>query len=141
MFRDGRPQETSTVIAHLQSTTSLPITLSPKITQSFTIFTKQGNILSTTLQHIGKHAGQPLVAASVTGQSQSHLFYITDHNSGLHLLVDTGPGVIHLQILNTNTNKMDLHYKQLVTPQSRLMILGSSHSISTSVEHFDGPSL
>ena len=49
--------------------------------------------MSTTLQHVGKHAGQPLVVASVIGQSQSHLFYITDCNSGLHLLVDTGTEV------------------------------------------------
>ena len=45
--------------------------------------------MSTTLQYVGKHAGQPLVAVSVTGQSQSRLFYITDHNSGFHLQEDT----------------------------------------------------
>ena len=49
--------------------------------------------MSTTLQHVGKTAGQPLVAASVTGQSHSCLFYIIDRNSGLHLLVDTGAEV------------------------------------------------
>ena len=57
--------------------------------------------MSTTLQHVGKHAGQPLIAASVTGQSQSGLFYITDRNSGLHLLVDTGAEVSVVPPTNT----------------------------------------
>ena len=153
--RDSRPQKTSIVIAHLQSITSALITLPMTITWSFTIYTKQRVILvsstfwklstyiTTTLQLVWKRVSQPLVAASVTCQSQSHLFYSKDHNSGLHLLADTGTEVseFHLQILNANTNKMDLHYKQLITLQSRLMVLSSSHSISASVENFDSPSL
>ena len=57
--------------------------------------------MSATLQHVGKHAGQPLVAVSVTDQSPSHLFYITDRNSGLHLLVDTGAEVSVVPPTNT----------------------------------------
>ena len=60
--------------------------------------------MSTTLQHVGKHAGQPLVVASVTGQSQSRLFYITDHKSGLHLLVDSGSKVRVVPPTNTERN-------------------------------------
>ena len=57
--------------------------------------------MSTTLQHIGKTAGQPLVAASVTGQSHSCLFYIIDRNNRLHLLVDTGAEVSVVPPINT----------------------------------------
>ena len=57
--------------------------------------------MSTTLQHVRKHSGQPLVVASVTGQSQSRLFYITDCKSGLHLLVDTGAEVSVVPPTNT----------------------------------------
>ena len=57
--------------------------------------------MSTTLQHVRKHSGQPLVVASVTGQSQSRLFYITDRKSGLHLLVDTGAEVSVVPPTNT----------------------------------------
>ena len=57
--------------------------------------------MSTTLQHVGKHAGQPLIATSVTGQPQSRLFYITDHNSGLHLVADTGTEVSVVPPTNT----------------------------------------
>ena len=57
--------------------------------------------MSTTLQHVGKHASQPPVAANVTGQSQSRLFYITDSNSELHLLVDTGAEVSVVPPINT----------------------------------------
>ena len=56
LHSESRPQETSTVIARLQSMTSSPITLLPTITQSFSFYTKQGNMLvSSTLlevQHI-----------------------------------------------------------------------------------------
>ena len=37
----------------------------------------------------------------MTGQSQSRLFYITDHNSGLYLLVDTATEVSVLPPTNT----------------------------------------
>ena len=40
-----------------------------------------------------KQPGQSLGAMGVTGHSQSRLFYITDHNTGLRLLVDTGAEV------------------------------------------------
>lgn len=38
---------------------------------------------------------------SVAGQSQSHSFYITDRNSGIHLLVDTGTEVSVIPPTNT----------------------------------------
>ena len=57
--------------------------------------------MSTTVQHVGKHTGQPLVVASVTGQSQSRLFYITDRKSGLDLLVDSGAKVRVVPLTNT----------------------------------------
>ena len=57
--------------------------------------------MSTTLQHVEKHTSQPLVAVSVTGQYQSRLFYFTDRNSGLCLLVDTGTKVSVLPPTNT----------------------------------------
>ena len=49
--------------------------------------------MSTTLQYVGKRSSQSLVAASMTGQPHSRLFYINDRDSGLHLLVDTGAEV------------------------------------------------
>ena len=57
--------------------------------------------MSTPLQHVEKHTSQPLVTVSVTGQSQSRLFYFTDRNSGLCLLVDTGTEVSVLPPTNT----------------------------------------
>ena len=57
--------------------------------------------MSTILQHVRKQAGQQLVATSVTGQSQSHLYYIKDRNSGLHLLVDTDAEVSVVPPTNT----------------------------------------
>ena len=49
--------------------------------------------MPTPLQLFGKRAGQPLVATSAVGCSDSHLFYIRDKNSGLPFLVDTGAEV------------------------------------------------
>ena len=110
---DSSPQETSTVIAYPKSMISATITLPATITQSFTIYTKQkkmlvsstfwkfSTLMSTTLQHVGKHEGHSLVVVSVAGQSQSHLFYITDCNSGIHLLVDTGAEVSVVPLTNT----------------------------------------
>ena len=57
--------------------------------------------MSTILQHVGKHAGQQLVATSVNGQSQSHLYYIRHRNSGLHLLEDTEAEVSVVPPTNT----------------------------------------
>ena len=57
--------------------------------------------MSTTLQHVGKHTGQPLVVAIVTGQFQNCLFYITHRNSGIHQLIDTGAEVSVVPPTNT----------------------------------------
>ena len=50
--------------------------------------------MQATLLKVGKRAGQPLMAASVPGLlPTSRLFYVTDHSTGLHFLVDTGAEV------------------------------------------------
>jgi cleavage and polyadenylation specificity factor subunit 1 len=42
------------------------------------------------MHHVGKRPGQPLIATSEFGQSNSRLFYIQERYTGLRLLVDTG---------------------------------------------------
>ena len=46
--------------------------------------------MQTTLFLVGKRPGQSLAATSTPGPTTSHLFYVTDRNSGLRSLVDTG---------------------------------------------------
>ena len=49
--------------------------------------------MSHPLLYVGKRPGQSLVATNVAGQTNSRLFYVTDHSSKLRLLVDTGAEV------------------------------------------------
>ena len=49
--------------------------------------------MSPSLLYVGKHPGQSLVATGSTRLINSRLFYVTDHNSNLRLLVDTGAEV------------------------------------------------
>ena len=53
------------------------------------------------MQHVGKHKGHSPVAVSVAGQFQSHLFYSTDRNSGIQLLVNTRAEVSVVPPTNT----------------------------------------
>ena len=46
--------------------------------------------MQTTLFLVGKRPGQTLAATSAPGPFPSRLFYVTDRNSGLRFLVDTG---------------------------------------------------
>ena len=46
--------------------------------------------MQISLFTIGKRQGQSLAATSATGLQPSHLFYVTDHSTGLRFLVDTG---------------------------------------------------
>ena len=46
--------------------------------------------MQISLFTIGKRPGQSLAATSATGHQPSHLFYVTDHSTGLRFLVDTG---------------------------------------------------
>ena len=60
---------------------------------------------------LGKRASQPLVAVNAEGNhSQSCLFYVTDTNSGLHFLVNTGAEVSLLpaSIFDRNRNQAGL---------------------------------
>ena len=86
--------------------------------------------MSTTLQHVGKHTGQPLVGIIVTGHSQSCLFYITDCNNGVHLLVDTGAEVSVFPPTNTERKYQQdgftlqaVNHTPIKTCATRLIIL------------------
>ena len=49
--------------------------------------------MQAPLLQVGKRSGRSLAATSATGQTQSRLFYVTDHTTGTRFLVDTGAEV------------------------------------------------
>ena len=49
--------------------------------------------MSLSLPLCGKRHGRPPVVATAVGPTSHHLFYISDHASGQHYLVDTGAAV------------------------------------------------
>ena len=98
--------------------------------------------MSTTLPHVGKHTGQPLVAVIVTGQSQSCLFYIADCDNGLRLLVDTGAEVSVFPPTNTECKYQQDGFTQQAVNHTSIKTYGTRviNLISDSVEHMSGPS-
>ena len=49
--------------------------------------------MHTSMHQAGKRASQQLRAMSFAGPTQSHLFYVTNHASGLKFLIDVGAEV------------------------------------------------
>ena len=76
----------------------------------------------------------------VTGHSQSRLFYVTDRNTGLHLLVDTGAEVsivppvaseranpqVGFSLLAANNSPITTYGKRFVALSNGLLLLQMS---------------
>ena len=81
-------------MAQKQQENSIPITFfiavwGMLVPQTFRRFFSETH----TSMQAEKRSGQQLGATSVAGHTQSHLFYIIDHTSGLKFLINTGEEV------------------------------------------------
>ena len=76
---------------------------------------------------IGKRQGQVLMATSTTGLPPSHLFFVTDRDSGLHFLLDTGAEVSILPV--SRLSPPTGHSLQAVNNSSIATLCADSHTL------------